>query len=379
MVKIYKMKYVIAHYNEDLSWVKGIDACIVSKGVHVPNLGRETSSYLWWVIGNYHELPDRIAFRQGNPTAHKPHFNEEDQKGRPYHWEDLPLKEYADEVGIEIPEKIKYIASAQFQVSKEEILKHPFDFYVRAYEMSLRPQAPWVFERLWSYIWDVEIWSDAIEKEKKPKRESNMVIKCFTTPKYKKIFDKCFSVIKEPDLVEVVYYPDVEKNTFGNEDYNKLCYDKAEMVWKTLCNMKEGQLFLFFDSDVLIFTDFEWFESQIKDNDIVFQRENVCGGLNAGFMLIKNSPEVRELYKRVAEYRDYRYHDQDVLNQLIKLTKLKYDTFRPKDVYTYGFISGSLYEGKPFYVSPDWKVFHANYCVGEPLKLQLIDYVKSKK
>lgn len=372
------MKYIIAHYNEDLKWVKDIDACIISKGVHVPNIGRETSSYFWWIIGNYHKLPDVMAFRQGNPKGHKPHYNTEDQYGQPYHWEKLPIKQYADDLGLTIPEQITYITSAQFQVTKEEILKHPFEFYVKAYKMSVElPQAPWVFERLFMYIWNVKMWTDAIEPEVDA---VNLAVRCFTSNKYKEIFDRSFATIAQKDMVQVHYAPDIENNMFGHADYNKLCYDKAEYIYKSLCELKDGDLMLFFDSDVMFFTPFEWFIGQIKDNDIVFQKESLRGGYNAGFMLVRNSQKARDFLKRVADYRDYRYHDQHVLNVLINLTDLKVATFATTDVFTYGYANrGRLYEGNPFNFPRGIKVFHANYCVGDEKKKQLMDYVKMNR
>ena len=79
---------VIARYNEDLSWIakefpteqviiynKGPndigdlpDNCLV---VNLPNIGRETHSYLYHIISNYNNLSDRILFIQGQPYDHR--------------------------------------------------------------------------------------------------------------------------------------------------------------------------------------------------------------------------------------------------------------------------------------------------------------------
>lgn len=81
---------VIARYNEDLSWIdkefpyekvtvynKGKDDlklpanCSVIK---LPNIGRESHTYLYHIIENYNQLPDRILFLQGDPFTQKRHI-----------------------------------------------------------------------------------------------------------------------------------------------------------------------------------------------------------------------------------------------------------------------------------------------------------------
>ena len=74
---------VVAHYNEDLSWLKGFSKDslrIYSKGNHtningikesLPNVGREAHTYLYYIIQNYDNLPDIVFFTQGNISDHK--------------------------------------------------------------------------------------------------------------------------------------------------------------------------------------------------------------------------------------------------------------------------------------------------------------------
>lgn len=369
------MKYVIAKYKEDVSWADHLDRFVVEKGKHIDNLGREASSYIWWIIENYHNLPDKVAFRQGNPFGHSPHFLDEDNRGKPYHWKELDIVGFAKELGITIPKNIRYIASAQFQVNRQELLKYPKEWYIKILKMSMEIEdAAWILERLWGYIWKVESWTQAIE----PEHDGELKVICFTSNKYKPIFDLSWGTIRDKCAVEVFVAEDVENNTFGHEEYNKLCYDKAEFIYKTLLKMKENERLLFYDSDVLFFTDFKWFD--LEGYDMKFQREGIAGGLNAGFVLMRNCREVRYLWEKVSGWRDYRFHDQDALNAIIRLTRLKYTHFKPKDVYTFGFVNGGqLYNGEKFYVSPEWKVFHGNYCVGIDNKIKLLGYVLEKR
>lgn len=157
--------FVVAKHKENTDWCK--DCVIIEKDKDVPNQGRESSSYAWYIIQNYDNLPDKITFCQGNPfdhcinilTAQKDldfnyHGNvyQSDHKGNPHHG-GLKIGELAHELGIEIPEKLDFIVGAQFTVSRERILKHPKEFYKKLYNLANTfPEAPWCLERLWIYI-----------------------------------------------------------------------------------------------------------------------------------------------------------------------------------------------------------------------------------
>ena len=66
---------VIARYNEDLSWLNKIDKnikiTIYNKGnnninfpfIQLPNIGRESHTYLYHIINNYDNLADIITIK----------------------------------------------------------------------------------------------------------------------------------------------------------------------------------------------------------------------------------------------------------------------------------------------------------------------------
>lgn len=157
--------FVVAKHKENTDWCK--DCVIIEKDKDVPNQGRESSSYAWYIIQNYDNLPEKITFCQGNPfdhylnilTAQKDldfnyHGNvyQSDHKGNPHHG-GLKIGELAHELGLEIPEKLDFIVGAQFTVSRERILKRPKEFYEKLYNLANTfPEAPWCLERLWIYI-----------------------------------------------------------------------------------------------------------------------------------------------------------------------------------------------------------------------------------
>jgi hypothetical protein len=90
-----KTEIVIARYNEDLSWLKkipkSIKITIYNKGIDdienmknlknlkyniikLPNIGRESHTYLYHIINNYDKLADKTIFCQGDSIFHSPGF-----------------------------------------------------------------------------------------------------------------------------------------------------------------------------------------------------------------------------------------------------------------------------------------------------------------
>ena len=89
----HSLDIIIAHYNEDLSWIEEARALcetarffIYTKGIHsstsalypfaivvpLPNVGRESHTYLHHIITHYDDLAEHVLFTQGNPFDHKP-------------------------------------------------------------------------------------------------------------------------------------------------------------------------------------------------------------------------------------------------------------------------------------------------------------------
>lgn len=68
-----KYEIVVAKYNEDISWLNEYKKnCVIydkSKG-DLPNIGRESHTYLTYIIDNYENLPDVVFFTQGNKSDH---------------------------------------------------------------------------------------------------------------------------------------------------------------------------------------------------------------------------------------------------------------------------------------------------------------------
>ena len=73
-------KIVVSRYNEDISWLDcEISNCIIyNKGkpllidneIMLPNVGRESETYLHYIITNYDNLPDIIVFTKAQISDH---------------------------------------------------------------------------------------------------------------------------------------------------------------------------------------------------------------------------------------------------------------------------------------------------------------------
>lgn len=73
---------VVARYDENLDWISSCCRTFVyNKGLYsnwkfhesiisLPNIGRETHTYLYHIVTNYHQLADLNYFVQGNPFPH---------------------------------------------------------------------------------------------------------------------------------------------------------------------------------------------------------------------------------------------------------------------------------------------------------------------
>ena len=85
-----KTEIVIARYNENLDWLKKIKKSkdlkitVYNKGpndidvpfIPLPNIGRESHTYLYHIIHNYDNLADQTIFCQGDSIFHSPDFLE---------------------------------------------------------------------------------------------------------------------------------------------------------------------------------------------------------------------------------------------------------------------------------------------------------------
>lgn len=167
---------VIAKYRENTRWAEEFPlVTVIEKGIHLPNKGREPTSYLWYIINRWDELKGHYVFTQGNPTDHldprefhKPfeHFKwyrhegwtnlRCDMNGRPH--DDLDIKKFLELIGLPYSgEVLTFNARCIVGVSAERIKSRPKSFYERCYDVIMNQEPgdkyEYVFERVVGLIW----------------------------------------------------------------------------------------------------------------------------------------------------------------------------------------------------------------------------------
>ena len=209
-----EFEIVVAHYNEDLSWLRDkVSSCrIYSKGgdedaatyphQKLPNIGREGHTYLHHIIERYDNLTDVTIFLQGRIDDHINLSLEEiierslrTKDGQvttfPFrdlerfdHWNGFPWEEYpcwkkwssaacapAAKTpaqywqqffsGTPLPVAVGFPPGALFAVRKSTIQRHPRIFYQSLLEelflgnmMHKNPETGHILERFWLAMWN---------------------------------------------------------------------------------------------------------------------------------------------------------------------------------------------------------------------------------
>ncbi len=186
-----------SHYSENLNWLLNqteYDFFVYSKNqeevskylipkdrvVVLANKGKESSSYLKYIIDNYHNLPNHVAFCHGHDTAwhqdktilealqeykgeefwslNNPYYRNVLYKGCPDNsvWLHICSSWYA--IDLPLPDRMEHTMSAQFVVPKESILRNSLEFYEKCHGLLMEQvllddlRLGIMFEQLWYYI-----------------------------------------------------------------------------------------------------------------------------------------------------------------------------------------------------------------------------------
>ena len=199
-------KIIISRYNESIEWLKSeMSNCIVyNKGeklnieneIILENVGRESETYLHYIITNYDNLPDVIVFTQARISDHKglddinylinikneafcnsmsQNFSIHNDVGRCMHFDKTwNLREdgyylkdnykttpitfldwFRTNIDIHYPNPIYFYCNAIFAVKKENILNKPIDYYkklILEVNHHVNSAEGHFFERSWYYI-----------------------------------------------------------------------------------------------------------------------------------------------------------------------------------------------------------------------------------
>ena len=203
-------EFVIAHYNENIDWLAPIASHthVYHKGKdsqppplplnawdRLPNVGRESHTYLHHIINNYESLPEITVFLQGdgqelakdicfrNPLDYVYNIRKNiicKAKERLSHWgridhngkwlqefnsgelrrANLTLGQFYKELfGFSHPSEYSFCPKGCFAATRDMIKQHPIDFYRKAISFvdnHQNPEEGHYFERLWPLIFAYE-------------------------------------------------------------------------------------------------------------------------------------------------------------------------------------------------------------------------------
>lgn len=195
------LELVVAHYTEDLSWLRKLPANLTvtiydkspesggTQAIPLPNVGREAHTYLHHIVSRYDSLAEWTVFCQGKPFDHAYDFKktlreyaasqiiiglfrwlghlidtDDDQGDRLFR----PWSKNEDRRGLDMrgfhralfgtngPEYYTFVLGAQFAIHRDVVRQQPLSFYEQALAVSITfPNAAHCFERSWDRIFGV--------------------------------------------------------------------------------------------------------------------------------------------------------------------------------------------------------------------------------
>lgn len=205
----------------------------------------------------------------------------------------------------------------------------------------------------------------------------------FYSPSHKKLRDKWFLPSLQDDYQVIEeFYPQDGDGNFMNKQWLKMMNHKVDLIIRGILE-NWGGIFVHSDVDIQFFRPTkELLLQEIKDYDLVIQKDNPQGILCCGFFACRGNEKTLKLWQAVKMYiKEHNVHDQKALNALLKGD----NPFEIKWKYLPNiFMSGGTYSGKPWnpgkelFIPHDIVLHHANWTIGVPNKIKQLKYVKNK-
>lgn len=243
-----ELQIVVARFNENVAYLNNFKNIVIlyNKGddnipvdfncIKLPNIGRESHTYLYHIIQNYENLANKTLFIQGRINDHKilpilDYFKNDDiignvsehgiglvknkiqhsgkylndlNKGNLIKSKYTPL-EWMKIIGLKMDDNIlfKMIWGANFSLSKKKILEKPKIFYqnlLKYIEYHSNPEEGHFFERSWYTIFNHTSW---YEQKKIILYHDFGSYANYTN--YTKIFKKINNILRENDIINEVH------------------------------------------------------------------------------------------------------------------------------------------------------------------------------
>lgn len=201
-----KTGVIVAHYKENLDWVKNIssEVFVISKTIESParvthNKGNEAALYFEFIINYYDSLPDKMLFVHGHQNSYHQDFSADhiannvlwdaadyfSVNRRDYYQSNfVSLPEWMYIVNnwkvfegyISFPENLRYYSCAQFVVDKKCVLRHNKETYQHFNNWLINTSLDnFVSARVFEYLWHYIFTGDITE----PQREYSEILSSF--------------------------------------------------------------------------------------------------------------------------------------------------------------------------------------------------------
>lgn len=201
-----------------------------------------------------------------------------------------------------------------------------------------------------------------------------------TSPSFRALTEQARPYLSHNCELTVSECDEPADNQFGQVGFNRVCFAKVDAILEKLHAMPELDWLLYADADVLFFRpalDIIRHARQVLRGEPfpMMAQDDPDSGPCAGFMVMKNTEQVRDLWREVASYRNDGYNDQNVL---CSLAKSRIALFPPAFISSWGNTVGGVWtpsDPRPLCVPKDCAAWHLNYTVGIANKLALAERV----
>ncbi len=184
---------VVARYKEDISWLDGYKHVKIynkHSGPNIlPNIGKESHTYLQYIIENYYNLPEIVFFTQGTISDHtqrdvsyfinikenhstellidKDVMRDLDENGHTLDRENatrgnLGFQDwFKKNINNDVSDfdNLKWFVHAIFSVRRHKIESRPIEYYknlILQIQPTQNPEEGYFFERSWYYIFNLD-------------------------------------------------------------------------------------------------------------------------------------------------------------------------------------------------------------------------------
>ncbi len=171
---------------------------------------------------------------------------------------------------------------------------------------------------------------------------------------------------------------------YREEGWTETMRQKIEMLLE-ISKEKRGEIFIYSDCDILF--DPKNINPEIATRD--FGEENFAVFLDdvvqlcAGFMILRGGEMLERLFELVLSHIDEYEEDQTALNEVLKKFPVKAGILPRQEYFCIRQISGTLnaldvWNGEPFTIPENLKIFHANWTKGIKAKQDLLKFARSE-